>query len=49
MILRTGSSPLRMDLDPMTLEQAFPALQNAPGGAVFAVADNLLDLSGTLI
>lgn len=32
--------------DPMTLEQVFPGLQNAPGGAIIAVADNLLDLSG---
>lgn len=32
--------------DPMTLEQAFPGLRNAPGGAIVAVADSLLDFSG---
>ena len=31
---------------PMTLEQAFPGLRNAPGGAILAVADNVLDLTG---
>ena len=30
----------------MLLEQVFPGLANAPGGAIIAVADNLLDLSG---
>lgn len=32
--------------DPMTLEQAFPGLRNSPGGAIIAVADNMLGLSG---
>lgn len=32
--------------DPMTLEQAVPGLQNAPGGAILAVADTLFDLTG---
>lgn len=32
--------------DPMTLEQSFPGLRDAPGGALIAVADNLLDLHG---
>ncbi len=31
---------------PMTLEQAFPGLRNAPGGAIFAVADTLFDFTG---
>ena len=30
----------------MMLEQAFPGLSSAPGGAVFAVADNLFDFTG---
>ncbi|OYY73072.1 hypothetical protein [Sphingomonas sp. 28-63-12] len=32
--------------DPMTLEQAFPGLRNSPGGAIIAVADDILGLSG---
>jgi hypothetical protein len=32
--------------DPMTLEQAFPGLRTAPGGAIVAVADGFLDLTG---
>lgn len=32
--------------DPMTLEQSFPGLRDAPGGALVAVADNLFDFSG---
>ena len=31
---------------PMTLEQAFPGLRNAPGGAIFAAADTLFDFTG---
>lgn len=31
---------------PMTLEQSFPGLAASPGGAIVAVADNLLDLHG---
>ncbi|MDX5982937.1 hypothetical protein [Sphingomonas echinoides] len=30
----------------MTLEQSFPGLQNAPGGALIAVADTLFDFTG---
>jgi len=30
----------------MTLEQAFPGLQNSPAGAIIAVADDILGLSG---
>lgn len=33
-------------LRPMTLEQVFPSLQNAPAGAIVAAVDNLLDFSG---
>lgn len=32
--------------DPMLLEQAFPGLREAPGGAIIALADNLFDLTG---
>jgi hypothetical protein len=39
-------SNIRAFEDPMTLEQAFPGLRNAPGGAIIAVADNALDLFG---
>jgi hypothetical protein len=38
-----GGPPLH---DPRTLEQVFPGLLNSPSGAVVAVADNLLDLTG---
>lgn len=38
-----GGPPLH---DPRTLQQVFPGLGNAPGGAIIAVADNLLDLTG---
>lgn len=31
---------------PMTLEQAFPGLRNAPGGAIIAVADGFFDFTG---
>ena len=31
---------------PMTLEQVFPSLRDAPGGAIMALADNLLDFTG---
>jgi hypothetical protein len=31
---------------PMTLEQTFPGLQNAPGGAIIAVADSAFDFTG---
>ena len=32
--------------DPMTLERVFPGLNNAPGGSLVAIADNILDISG---
>jgi hypothetical protein len=32
--------------DPMTLDQTFPGLANAPAGAIIAVADPFLDLTG---
>lgn len=32
--------------DPMTLQQAFPGLRNAPSGSIIAVADNFLNLVG---
>jgi hypothetical protein len=32
--------------DPMTLQQVFPGLQESPGGAIIALADNFLDLTG---
>jgi hypothetical protein len=32
--------------DPMTLHQVFPGLASAPGGAIIALADNFLDLTG---
>ncbi|HEU0309632.1 MAG TPA: hypothetical protein VFR36_00235 [Sphingomicrobium sp.] len=35
--------PLR---DPRTLEDAFPGLRHGPGGAIFGLADNFLDLTG---
>lgn len=38
-----GGPPLN---DPMTLQQVFPGLTNAPGGSLLAIADNILDLSG---
>lgn len=31
---------------PMTLEQVFPGLRDAPGGAIIAVADDFFDLRG---
>jgi hypothetical protein len=39
-------SNIRAFQDPMTLEQSFPGLSNAPGGAIVAVADNFFDLAG---
>ena len=38
-----GGPPLQ---DPLTLEQAFPALRTAPAGSLVALADNILDLTG---
>ncbi|MEG8040901.1 hypothetical protein QP166_16730 [Sphingomonas sp. LR60] len=32
--------------DPMTLEQTFPGLRDAPGGAVILLLDNVFDLTG---
>lgn len=43
--MRRGSNYLA-SLRPMTLEQVFPSLRDAPAGAIVAIADNLLDFSG---
>lgn len=43
---RIGGNQRRPGYDPMTLEQAFPGLRNAPGGAIIALADNALDITG---
>ena len=32
--------------DPMTLEQVFPGLRDAPGGALVALGDNIFDFTG---
>lgn len=32
--------------DPITLQQAFPGLQGMPGGAILALGDSLLDVTG---
>lgn len=37
---------IRAFQDPMTLQQVFPGLRSASGGAIVAVADNLFDLTG---
>ena len=48
--VRRGTTPGRGNIerfyDPMTLERVFPGLSNSPGGALLAVADNLLDIRG---
>ncbi|GAO39826.1 hypothetical protein SCH01S_39_01110 [Sphingomonas changbaiensis NBRC 104936] len=47
-----GGPPMRRGgnyealIRPMTLEQVFPSLRNTAGGAIVAVADNLLDFTG---
>jgi hypothetical protein len=47
-----GGSPMRRGsnyealIRPMTLEQVFSSLRNTPGGAIAALADNLLDFTG---
>lgn len=43
---RIGGNQRRPSYDPMTLEQTFPGLRNAPGGAIVALADNALDITG---
>ena len=43
---RIGGNQRRPSYDPMTLEQTFPGLRNAPGGAIIALADNALDITG---
>lgn len=43
--MRSGGNS-RSFWDPMTLQQTFPGLNNAPGGTIVAVADNLLDIVG---
>jgi len=35
---RIGGNQRRPNYDPMTLEQTFPGLRNAPGGAIIALA-----------
>jgi hypothetical protein len=37
---------IRAFQDPMTLQQVFPGLRNAPGGAIIAVGDTLLNFTG---
>jgi len=37
---------IRAFQDPMTLEQTFPGLRDAPGGAIVALADSILDFTG---
>lgn len=39
-----GGSNIRAFQDPMTLQQAFPALQGQPGGAILAIADAFFDI-----
>lgn len=43
--MRRGGNSRAFD-DPMTLEQAFPGLRTAPGGAVVAAADSLFGFTG---
>jgi len=43
---RIGGNQRRPSYDPITLEQTFPGLRNAPGGAIIALADNALDITG---
>lgn len=43
---RIGGNQRRPSYDPMTLDQTFPGLRNAPGGAIIALADNALDITG---
>lgn len=42
--VRPGGN-IRAFQDPMTLQQVFPGLRGAPGGAILSVADNLFDLT----
>lgn len=42
---RSGGN-IRAFQDPMTLQQVFPGLRTAPGGAIVALGDNLLDVTG---
>ncbi|UVO52056.1 hypothetical protein M0208_16625 [Sphingomonas sp. SUN019] len=44
MTRRGGNS--RAFEDPMTLEQTFPGLRDAPGGSIIAVANSIFDLTG---
>ena len=44
-VIRRGGNARALE-DAMTLEQTFPGLRHAPGGAIIAVANNLLDLWG---
>lgn len=42
----TRGSNSRAFEDPMTLEQIFPGLRDAPAGALLTLADNIFDLTG---
>lgn len=43
---RIGGNQRRPSYDPITLDQTFPGLRNPPGGAIIALADNALDITG---
>lgn len=43
---RMGSNNGPPITDPMTLQQVFPGLANAPAGGIVAMADHFLDISG---
>lgn len=43
--MRRGGN-IRAFHDPLTLEQVFPRLGDAPGGTIVALADNIFDLTG---
>ena len=43
---RRARSNIESFWDPMTLEQVFPGLRNAPAGAMLAIADRVFDLTG---
>jgi hypothetical protein len=43
---RSRRSNIRAFSDPMTLEQVFPGLRNAPGGALIAAADHFFNFTG---
>lgn len=41
-----GGPPLIEPVDPMIMEHVFPGLQNAPGGSIIALANNIFDIAG---